>query len=184
MEIEYHLTEADIIELLRYRLSQVPRRRNPVMFRQFAYLIGFMLISFGSLLIAKNVVLPLIFLVLGIFSFLTYPTYFDWRVRRKVAAIYRDETKGPTLGTRILRTTDEGIEEKSSLGEIKIKWEVIDNIAVTPAYTIISIQSSPLIIIPQNGITSGDYESFVEECRRDFWIRSGSSDAQIREDAR
>ena len=66
MEIQYYLTEADILELMRYRLRQAPKRQNPILVRRLAYLVGFMLIALGSITIARNVVLMPSFVNLAI----------------------------------------------------------------------------------------------------------------------
>jgi len=134
--------------------------------RRIAYLVGFMLLAMGSLFIVNAIVMPLIFLILGIFSFVFYPTYFNWLLQRKVARTYRDESRRTTLDTRVLRVTDQGIEEKSDLGEIKVKWDAIDSIESTPGYAIISIRSVPSIIVPEARMSSGDYTPFVNACRQ------------------
>jgi len=166
MEIEYQLTEADIIALMEYRLQHIPRPQNPIWIRRLGYAVGFALLSIGSVMLTNNRVLPFIFLILAISTFLLYPAFFYWLMRRKVSAKYRDEQNRATLATRTLRATSEGLEEISSLGEIKIKWEAIEDLAVTPTYTIISIQQIPSMIIPKHGVSTGDYESFVNTCRQ------------------
>jgi len=106
----------------------------------------------------------LIFLVVGILAFLIYPVFFDWSIRRKVSAAYRDENKRATLSTRALRIIDGGLQEISGLGETKIKWDVISSITEAPTYAIISTQSAPSMIIPENRVSRDDYKTFVMEC--------------------
>ena len=128
MEIEFTLTEADILALMQYRLQRLPNLKNPVFVRRFTYMGGFMGLAVGSLILFDNIVLAIVFIVLAISSFLLYPAYYNSLLRRKVTATYRDEKTRATLASRFLRATDEGLEEKSDLGEIKLKWELVDAI--------------------------------------------------------
>jgi hypothetical protein len=51
--------------------------------------------------------------------------------------------------------------EISSLGEIKFNWQLVD-IRKTTSYAIIFIQGIPSLVIPENKVTSGEYEPFIE----------------------
>lgn len=102
---------------------------------------------------------PLIFLVAGILAFLIDPVFFDWSIHRKVSAAYRDENKRTTLSTGALRIIDGGLQEISGLGETKIKWDVISSITEALTYAIISIQSAPSMIIPENRVSRDDYKT-------------------------
>jgi hypothetical protein len=166
MEIEYQLTEADIITLTRYRLRQAPARRNPVLLRQVAYSAGFTLLAIGSWVQLSNAVLSFAFLALAVLSFFAYPSYFEWALRRRVMTVYSDEKMRATLAPRILRVSSDGINEESALGHISIKWDAVDNIGIVPDFTVLSIQNVPSMIIPEKGIIAGDYKSFVQACRQ------------------
>ncbi len=62
MEIQYHLTEADILELMQYQFRQAPIHQNPVMVNRIIYVIAFIFLAIGSLVIAKDSPLPLTFI--------------------------------------------------------------------------------------------------------------------------
>jgi len=164
MEIEYELREADIIAFTQYRLRHGHGKRNPVLVRRLAYLGGFTIMAFGSWLLLHDIILLISFLALAIISFVLYPTYFDWLIRRKVTNTYRDPKNSATLAPRILSANSEGLVEKSGMGEIKVKWEVIDDLELTPTHAFISIQNVPSIVVPKDRISSGDFQSFVNAC--------------------
>ena len=166
MEIQYSLTEADIFELMQYRIRLAPIHKNPIMINRIVYLIAFVFLAFGSILIAKDSTLLFTFMILAIILFFFYPTFFNWNLKKKVAATYRDEKMRASLATRSLFVFDDGLLEKSGLGEIKIKWASITKLDVTPAYSCISIQGIPSMMIPKDRVSLGDYESFMAECRK------------------
>jgi len=173
MEIEYELNEADILALMQFRLQQTRGKRNPVFVRRFLYLIGFGLLGLGTWGLLGDSFLPIAFLALAIISFIFYPVFFNWLIRRKVFATYRDPNKRVTLATRVLRVNDVGLEERSSLGESNIKWEVITAITETAAYAFISVLNNPMIIVPKERISNDDFQSFVNTCREHMNKKAG-----------
>ena len=166
MEIEYKLTESDILALMRFRLQQSKGRRNPVFVRRFAYLVGFILMSLGGWLLLHNAVLAILFLVFAILSWALYPIYFNRLIQRKVTDIYRDPQYRMKLNFRTLQATDEGLVEISNAGEAKVKWEFIDGIAETTTHAFIAIHKIPTVVVPINKITKGDYKGFMGFCNQ------------------
>jgi hypothetical protein len=165
MEIEYALTEKDVLALAQYRLQFMPTLRRRLWKRRWALAIGFTLVALGTWPLTPDFILPSAFLALAVISFLLYPTYNDWRLRRRVSEMYRGERIRATLGARTLRATSEGLEEESHLGETKIKWSAIDEIDVTPQRIFISVAQVPSIVISRGQVSAGDLEEFVQTCR-------------------
>jgi hypothetical protein len=166
MEIQYSLTEADIFELMQYRLRQAPLYKNSFMGKRILYLIGFLFLAFGSILITNDDILFFTFMLLAIILFFFYPTFFNWNLKKKVSAKYRDEKMRASLAKRLLFVSEDSLVEKSDFGEIKIYWQSITKLDVTPAYTFISIQGVPSMLIPKDHVCMGDYEGFMAECRK------------------
>ncbi len=165
MEIEYELSEADILTLMRFRLKQSRGFRNPVTFRRLAYLVGFSLLALGTWLVTNQVILLVVFLVLAVSSFLFYPQLFNILIKRKIQITYRDPAKKASLATRILRANNEGIEEISSIGETKLRWDAITDLAVTTTHAFIYVQNIPTIIVPKARVGNDEFMGFIEVCR-------------------
>jgi len=165
MEIAYELRKSDIVALMRYRLSLSRGRRNPVLVRRLGYFIGFTLMGLGSALLLHDAVVSITLLVLGVFSFAFYPRFFNWLIQRKVSTTYREPKNRATLASRVLRATDEGIQEGSGMGEIKVKWDGVDNVAVTSSHAFITIHGIPSIVIPIDRVEKGNCQEFLETCR-------------------
>jgi hypothetical protein len=166
MEIQYSLTEADIFELMQYRFRQYSIHKNPIMVKRILYLIGFIFLAFGSILLTKDNTLFFTFMLLAFILFFFYPTFFYWNLKKKVSSRYRDEKMRASLAKRSLFVSEDSLVEKSSLGETKIYWQSITKLDVTPAYTFISIQGVPSMLIPKDRVSMEDYEGFIAECRK------------------
>jgi hypothetical protein len=168
MKIEYELSETDILALMRFRLDQIHGLRNPVMRRQITYLVGFAMMAFGTWLFLHQVILLVAFLFLAAVFFLFYPLLFDWLIRRRVAVAYRDPSKRATLNTRTIHISSDGLQEQTEMGEIKIKWDVINEIALTSTHAFLSVQNVPSIIIPKESLRNDDFQAFVNICRENI----------------
>ncbi len=165
MEIEYTLAESDILALMQYRLQLRHGRDNPVLVRRLGYFIGFTLLGLGTGLLLHDLAVAIAFLALAVISFTLYPRLFDWLIRRKVSAAYRDPKNKATLAARILRASRDGLEEKSDMGEIKVNWEVVNDLATTPSHAFFTIHNSPSLVVPVERISQGDFQEFVKACR-------------------
>jgi hypothetical protein len=165
MEIEYRLSESDILAFMKFQIAQRKGWRNPVLFRQITYLVGFILLGLGAWLFSGEVVLLLAFLLLAILGFVFYPMFFDWALRRRVTITYDDPAKKASLASRVLRASPDGLEEISDLGEIKVKWEAVNGLVITPSHAFISVQGTSSIVIPIQYVDKGNYQEFVNVCR-------------------
>ena len=166
MEIKYALNEADILALSRHRLQNMPTLHRRMQIRHFGYPIGFTLMAFGLWLLYRDSILLIILLGSAIISFLFFPIYYDWRLRRSVSQKYQDAKVRATLAERTLRATNEGLEEISDLGESKSNWNTIDGVTITPTYTFMSaIGVGYSLVIPRNQVRVGNYDEFVNACR-------------------
>jgi hypothetical protein len=166
MEIKYSLNESDIFALTKYRLKSVPATHQRMRVRRFSYLIGFVFVALGAWILQNNIILVAAFLAFAVAVFLLYPAYYDWNFRRSIQKAYQDEKMRASLASRTLRITQECLEEESSFGEAKIKWNVIENINMTATHTfIIVLGEAPSLIIPKERVNVGNYAEFVDACR-------------------
>ncbi len=164
VEIEYALDESDIVALAKYKLRHTPTLRRRMLILRLGYLIGFTAMSLGIWLLYRDTIILVTLLGLTIIS-LSFPLYHDWRLRSNVYQTYRDAKNRAALDVRTLRATSEGLEEKSSFGETKVRWNTIDRITITPSYTFMSvIVQGYSVVIPKNQVRSGNYDEFVNAC--------------------
>jgi hypothetical protein len=164
MEIEFDLSEADILALTRQRYETIPALKKRYTRLRFGYLLGFSLIGAG-LLLTGDKFLGVTFILLAAAIFLAFPFYYDWRIANNVRLAYRDDKQRATLCKRVLRATGDGLEEISPFAESKIRWAVIDDIIVTATHAFISIGQSPCMVIPKAKAPE-TFDLFIQTCRR------------------
>lgn len=165
MEIEYRLSESDILAFMKFQIARRKGWHNPIWSRQIVYLVGFILVGLGAWLFSGEVALLLAFLSLAVLCVIFYPVFFNWALRRRVTTVYQDPAKQASLASRILRASPEGLEEISDLGEIKVKWDAVNELVITPSHTFISVQGTSAIVIPIQYVDKENYHEFVNICR-------------------
>lgn len=167
MELAYSLDESDIIALAEYRFRSMPAARQSQRLRRVGYLVGFSLLAVGAWVLKYPALLVLLWLFLGAALYLLYPRYYAWNMRRRIRAAYRDEKMRASLGSRTLRLTDEGLEEISDLGEVKIKWDAIQAVAVTPTHAFVTVAGAPpAMVIARGRVTVGNYDDWIAACQK------------------
>jgi len=166
VEIEFDLTQADILALMHFRLRQRRGFRNPVLVRRLLYTGSFFLLALGFWLMFRNSLLAWFFLLLAIISLVLYPMFFKYLIRRKVAATYNDPKNAVLLAPRTLNATNQGLQEKSNLGEMTVNWEAVEHLTSTTTHVFITIQNIPTTVIPRKRVTRGDIQTFSVACLR------------------
>jgi hypothetical protein len=76
MEIEYFLNEGDVLELMQYRINQIPKRQHPMHMRRVIYLIGILLLAVGIAVILGNWLVSIPLVLFGFIFFFVYPRLF------------------------------------------------------------------------------------------------------------
>src|ERR1700730_220916 len=129
MEISYTLTDADGLALAHYRFQHNAVLKRRILMQRLGLPTGLTLLALGLWLLERDAAILVIFLTIAIICFFGFPFYLDKRIRNAVSRRYRDATNGGVVPSEKLRATDAGLELKSNVGETKVKWEAIDDIA-------------------------------------------------------
>lgn len=165
MEIIFSLREMDLLALAKYQVdtSEIVKRRAKS--RRFIYPIAFFAVGLGDLILSGEIVLPSLFFLISIFSYLLFPIYFQWLSKRNIKRIVHERMTPSSIGSRTLRITPEGLEQIMENAESKVKWSLIDKVDITPSYTYIAIAGTYSVIIPRDQINESEYEEFVAKVR-------------------
>jgi hypothetical protein len=166
MEIEYSLDKKDLMALAQHQIDHSPVMKRRGQNRRWIYPFGFSLMAAGTYMIYREMILPIFFIALSIFSYIFFPIYYKWLVQTRVGRIVSEQMKPSSLAPRKLSATPEGLEQVMESAESKIKWSLIDRIDTTPAHTFISIEGTYLIIIPNDKFETKTYEEFVTSIRK------------------
>ncbi len=176
MEIEYSLSETDLIALAEYQAGNSPVVHQRLKSRRFAYLIGFFVMALAAYLISMPTIFAISFAALGVLCFALYPTYSKWSMRKNIPRIVHGRMRPSSIGKRRLRVTSDGLEQISDAGESGAKWGVIDNIIENGAHAFVSIEGDLAVIIPRFRIDRGSYETFVMALRQHLEVPSTSAE--------
>jgi hypothetical protein len=165
MEIKYSLTEADVLALNKFRTENDPLLKKRIRRARFKLTIGFAVVAFGFWLIDSNLFIVAWFLFLSLLSLIFYNSYYDWRIRRRISEMYREQKYQKTLAPRTLVAISEGLIESSSLGEMKVEWRTIDGFYQTATHVFISVGQVVSIMIPKSIVSTDELAAFIKTCR-------------------
>lgn len=88
--------------------------------------------------------------------------------------MYAEGLNRGLLGTHELELTEDGIIERSEVGEHKTTWQGIERIISTTEHTFVYVSALMAQVIPRNAVTEGDYDAFVDALRMQYG-RHGTS---------
>ena len=166
MEITYQLRNEDLLALMDEFTSQSPTARRIVR-RTFA--LGCLSCSLVCLLIWRMTGQPAIALgvfAVGIVLVAFIPLRIKRNQRRVTAAIYR-EGKNRALFLPMTLTVDRGgLAWRSAAGSGNLKFEYIERVRQTATHLLIYLTVRNAYIVPRDGITSGDFDSFAWEVEK------------------
>jgi hypothetical protein len=162
MEVEYELDESDLIALARFQVSHsaVPRQRYLI--RRFGYLIGFSLLSLGSYFALNNPLLSIVFGVLAVFIFAFYPSYFRWALEKNIRRVVQQRATSGTFSRQVLRITPDSLDQVNANSESKVKWNLVDDIVVTPTHAFISLDGTFSVVIPKARLGEELFAAFLD----------------------
>lgn len=165
MEINYSLTEEDVLALSRFRAENDPSLKKRINRTRFKLFIGFAIAGVGFWLINSNPFTAAGFFFLSLLSLIFFKPYNNWRIRRRISEMYKEQKYQKTLAPRSLIAGSEGLIESSSLGEMKVAWETIDDFYQTSTHVFISVGQVVSIVIPKSSFPTNELEAFIKKCR-------------------
>ncbi len=166
MEVEYELDETDLVTLARFQINRSPIVRRRFYIRWFGYILGFSLFGLGTYLAFSSTVLLLSFGSLAVLSFVAYPFYFRWAVERRIHQIVHERATPSSFAKRILRATPGGLEQVMETSESNVKWELVNEIEVTPTHAFISIDGTFSVVIPRLRLGESQFHGFLDTIRQ------------------
>jgi hypothetical protein len=166
MEIQYSLSESDILALYKYRLNIDPNLKRRYQSRRWMYLVGFALLGVAGYVFVHDVAFLIFSLIIAGLFYTFFPFYFNWMVRRGLASTYKQEGARQVLEKRTLQANPEGLLQIASRGESFSPWDEIDDLGVSSTHAFISVnERSSWYIIPRLGLVFGDFDAFIDEIR-------------------
>jgi hypothetical protein len=167
MKIRYELTIDDMVAFYRYHGTHSPVYQQTIT-KWVAIGVSVILISMGALalVIRDNEVLALCTLLVGIIASAVFafrlPFYFRQKIERSTRSAYSSEKNQKALGLRELELTETSLISRGSFDEGSVKVESIRNVITTDGYAFIYTSSSTAFVLPQQRVSRGEYDEFVQ----------------------
>jgi len=167
MEIQYSLSEADIVALYKYRLNVDQALKRRYQSRRWMYLLGLSMLGLAGYVFMHDTALMIFSLIIAGLFYTFFPYYFNWMVRRGVSTTYKQEAARQALEKRTLQANPEGLLQNASRGESFSSWDEIDDMGVSTTHAFISVnERSSWYIIPRDRLVVGDFDAFIDEIRK------------------
>lgn len=151
MTIRYQLTIDDWLAFNRFYHTTSHVSRNQMRTKKIAFSFIVMCTSFLTLYaITKTINLAFIIGVIfvGLFSYIGIAKFFVTRLYKNARKIYESGQNKMLREVRTLTISPNYIETQSSLAENRMKWPLVEKVAVDNEYIFIFISANQAVIIP------------------------------------
>jgi len=99
-------------------------------------------------------------------AYYVYPMFVRKNLRKRIVKMYAEGQNRGIIGEHELQVDNEGLVEKTPLGEVRLGWDAIRNIVSYNNRTYIFISDTNAYILPKDSTVQGDYDVFVAELHR------------------
>lgn len=156
MEIEYDLTEQDVIAFNLYHVKhskvgksslQWQRYISPLIFLLFAYLLSiFTDFPAGPLIVT--------FGLISVIWIIYYPKYFYFHIKRQVSKMLKKGKSDGLVGKHSMKMNKAGITDKTTVEETKVQWTGVHLLLEDAEYFYIYTGAVSAYIIPKRDVYS------------------------------
>jgi hypothetical protein len=181
MTIVYDVGEEDVADLNLFSVQSLPAMRNAVLKKQLG-----MSASAAAIVLAMDWASGTgisgvgfgIALALAVGLFVLNRGLHPRRIRAAVAKSARTgELKG-VLGVHHLTLADDGVLERSSIGDGKLSWDAIQSVMATTGPVYIFLVDGKALIIPRRAFTSeAEKTAFMDAAERYYSAAKGGTAA-------
>jgi len=156
MKLEYQLTEEDLFNFNDFHQKHSPvaikTRRKSVAACSISMFLVMTLLTIYEY--GFSIGLTVIFAALSSFVGFLYSIYFKSHSKRYLRKAIREGKNFSLNSPATVELTKDEILSNSSVGESKLKWDVVERIEETDDYIFIYISSLQAIIIPKSKVRS------------------------------
>lgn len=154
MEIQYHLSEEDVVKFNLYHVKNSRIGKNSLRWQRIFSPVIFLLFAYFLTIFTELEAGPLYatFVVTAILWVIFYPKYFYFHITRQVRKMLREGKNEGLVGDHEMRLTKAGITDSSSTGETKLTWQGISEIHEDADYFFLYNSSVSAYILPKRYI--------------------------------
>jgi hypothetical protein len=161
MEITYRLRPQDLGAFSDQQRSISPTARRADR-NALISLYALWLFSAWTIWLATNAIALIVaYLLVGTIGFLFAPAGLRGTHRKQTIALYSKVENRWIFEPQTLRIEHDCLTSEAARGRAELRWEYIQRICRTDRYLFIYLSEVQAWIIPEDAVTSGDFDSFV-----------------------
>lgn len=161
MEIRYSLSQHDLIALADFQVEMSGVLRKQARLRRILYPLAFGLLALGAFLVADDSILPIMFALMAVLSFLLAPALFAWLARRRLPQVVQQKMRSTSLGYRSLTANESGLQQRAGELYSEVPWSLVQEIAETPNHIFVAIDGFYSVIIPRSEVADEELNRFI-----------------------
>lgn len=166
MEIDYELTEEDVVAFNLYHVKNSKVGKNSLQWQRFVSPMIFLLFAYFLSVFTDMARGPL-FMVFGMTAILWvlfYPKYFYFHITRQVRKMLKEGKNEGLVGEHSMKMNKAGIADKTSTDETHVQWADLQRMVEDADYFYLYTSTVSAYILPKRNIYSRDgLKSYVEK---------------------
>ncbi|ARD47863.1 YcxB family protein [Sporosarcina sp. P33] len=166
MEIQYKLTEEDVVAFNLYHVKHSKVGKNSLQWQRYISPLIFLLFAYFLSVFTEMPKGPL-FAAFGITAVLWvifYPKYFYFHITRQVRKMLKEGKNEGLVGEHLMKMNKAGITDKTSVGETAVQWTGVKQLREDAEYFYVYTSTVSAYIIPKRDVYSADgFKSYVRK---------------------
>ena len=166
MRLRYEITLEDLLAFTLHVHQKSPTMRRI----RLRAVIALAVMIIGLCLIAAEILDNFLVLWAGVgwavFFAAIYPQLYRRNVKRLSTRLYAEGQNKGILGQHVAELRDNGLFDGTAFSERTVFWKGIERIESIPGHTFVYLSAMSAHVIPEDSVTEGNYQAFVEELQK------------------
>ncbi|PIC70334.1 hypothetical protein CSV77_09670 [Sporosarcina sp. P16b] len=166
MEIQYDLTEQDVVAFNLYHVKTSKVGKNSLQWQRYISPLIFLLFAYFLSVFTDMAKGPLFatFGVTAILWVIFYPKYFYFHITRQVSKMLRGGKNEGLVGEHSMKMNKTGIIDQTAVGETNVQWAGVKQLIEDTDYFYIYTSTVSAYIIPKRDVYSVEgLKSYIQQ---------------------
>lgn len=166
MEIEYELTEEDVVAFNLYHVKNTKVGKNSLQWQRYISPLIFLLFAYFLSLFTDMAKGPLFatFAVTAIAWVILYPKYFYFHITRQVRKMLKEGKNDGLVGEHKMKLNKAGVRDTTSVGETNVQWPGVKRLIEDADYIYMYTSTVSAYILPKRDLYSVEgLKSYIEK---------------------
>ncbi|WP_153731444.1 YcxB family protein [Sporosarcina obsidiansis] len=166
MEIQYELTEEDVVAFNLYHVKNSKVGKNSLQWQRFVSPLIFLLFAYFLSVFTDMARGPLFatFALTAVVWVILYPKYFYFHITRQVRKMLKEGKNDGLVGEHFMKMNKTGMTDTTSTGETNVQWTGVQRIIEDADYFYIYTSTVSAYILPKRDVYSEEaVKAYVEK---------------------